>query len=122
MAPTTIIERTAPVVVPRAHTSATSRSRLPWFLRVPILVVLNLGIKSMLWSAALNFLVPELGAISKIPSDTDVWSLYSPAARLAMNAATIGMNWYFDYDCKSGHVSASRFGRQLTVQSTMSRP
>jgi hypothetical protein len=99
MAPTTIIERSEPNVVPRAH-AATARSRLPWFLRVPILIVLNLGIKSMLWSAALNFLVPELGAISRVPSETDVWSLYSPAARLAMNAATIGMNWYFDYDCK----------------------
>jgi hypothetical protein len=99
MAPTTIIQRSEPNVVPRAHT-APARSRLPWFLRVPILVVLNLGIKSMLWTAAQNFLTPELGAISKIPSEEDVWSLYSPAARLAMNVATITMNWYFDYDCK----------------------
>jgi hypothetical protein len=100
MPATKLIDRTEPVVVPRAHTTASVRSRLPWFLRVPILVVLNAGIRSMLWTAALNFLVPELGRISKIPTEEDFWSLYSPAARIAMNAATIGMNWYFDYDCK----------------------
>jgi hypothetical protein len=99
MAPTTIIQRSEPNVVPRAHT-APARSRLPWFLRVPILVVLNLGIKSMLWTAAQNVLAPELGAISKIPTDEDVWSVYSPFARLAMNTATIAMNWWFNYDCK----------------------
>lgn len=99
MAPTKAIERSEPTVIPRAH--APVRSRLPVFLRVPILVVLSLGIKSMLWSAALNFLAPELGAISKVPSETDMWSLYSPPARLAMNIATMTMNWYLNYDCKS---------------------
>jgi hypothetical protein len=101
MSATKLIDRTEPVVVPRAHTTVTTKSRLPWFLRVPILVVLNSGIRSVLWTAAMSFLVPELGRISRVPSDEDFWSLYSPAARLAMNTATIGMNWYFDYDCKS---------------------
>jgi hypothetical protein len=100
MSSTQLIDRTEPMVVPRAHTTVNVRSRLPWFLRVPILLVLNLGIKTMLWSAAGNFLVPELGRISKIPTEEDVWSLYSPAARIAMNAATIAMNWYFNYDCE----------------------
>ncbi|EAT77882.1 hypothetical protein HBI56_192340 [Parastagonospora nodorum] len=98
MSATKLIDRTEPVVVPRAHTTVTTKSRLPWFLRVPILVVLNSGIRSVLWTAAMSFLVPELGRISRVPSDEDFWSLYSPAARLAMNTATIGMDWYFDYD------------------------
>jgi len=101
MSATQLIDRTEPVVVPRAHTTVTTKSRLPWFLRVPILVVLNSGIRSMLWTAAMNYLTPELGVVSKEPSDEDFWSLYSPAARLAMNTATIAMNWFFDYDCKS---------------------
>ncbi|OAK93787.1 hypothetical protein IQ06DRAFT_330528 [Phaeosphaeriaceae sp. SRC1lsM3a] len=96
MAPIKLIERSEPTFIPRAH--APARSRLPGFLRVPILVVLSFGIKSMLWSAALNFLAPELGAISKVPSETDMWSLYSPPARLVMNIATMTMNWYLNYD------------------------
>lgn len=96
MPPTKVIERSEPTVIPRAH--APVRSRLPVFLRVPILVVLNLGIKSMLWSAALNFLAPELGAVSKVPRETDMWSFYSPPARVVMNIATMTMNWYLHYD------------------------
>ncbi|KAH7070654.1 hypothetical protein BKA63DRAFT_82412 [Paraphoma chrysanthemicola] len=91
-----LIDRTEPTVIPRAH--ATTRSRLPPILRIPILLVLNLGLKSALWSFASNFLNPELGAISKVPSEADFWSLYSPGARLLMNGATIWMNWYFNYD------------------------
>ncbi|KAF1919227.1 hypothetical protein BDU57DRAFT_545934 [Ampelomyces quisqualis] len=97
MAPTKVIERTEPVVAPRVHTAGV-RSRLPAILRVPILVFLNLSIRTMLWSVAENFLVPELGAISKVPAEDDVWSPYSPPARMAMNILTITMNWYFDYD------------------------
>ncbi|KAL5113360.1 hypothetical protein ACEQ8H_008764 [Pleosporales sp. CAS-2024a] len=97
MSATAPMARTRPVVAPRAHT-ATARSRLPWLLRVPILVVLHASIRSMLWTGALNFLVPELGRISKVPTEEDFWSLYSPAARIAMNAATVGLNWYFNYD------------------------
>ncbi|KAH8708572.1 hypothetical protein GQ44DRAFT_715228 [Phaeosphaeriaceae sp. PMI808] len=96
MASGKLIDRTAPVVIPRAH--ATARSRLPSLLRVPILMVLNLGLKTALWSFASNFLTPELGAISKVPDENDLWSLYSPGARLSMNTGTILMNWYFEYD------------------------
>jgi hypothetical protein len=103
MAPTKLIERTEPVVAPRAHT-ANVRSRLPPFLPLPMLVFLNLSIRTMLWSVAENFLVPELGAISKVPTVDEVWSFYSPPARMAMNILTIAMNWYFDYDGKPQHI------------------
>jgi hypothetical protein len=122
MASTKLTDRTEPHVVPRAHTTAV-RSRLPWYLRVPILVVLNSGIKTLLWSFALNFLAPELGIISRIPQETDLWSVYSPAARLGMHAAIIGMNWYFQYDCEfffSRRVCCW-VGADSGVQSTMSR-
>lgn len=98
MSSTTLIDREAPVVVPRGHASV--RSRLPSGLRVPILVVLNLGINMALWEFTSNFLTPELGAVSKVPSEADVFSLYSPGARLAMRALTIWMTWYLHYDCK----------------------
>jgi hypothetical protein len=93
-----LTDRTEPTVIPRAH--ASTRSRLPSILRIPILLVLNLGLKSALWSFVSNFLNPELGAISKVPSEADFWSLYSPGARLIMNGATFWMNWYLNYDCK----------------------
>lgn len=94
MAPTKLTDRASPAVV--THTPA--RSRLPPILRIPILVVLNLGINTALWSFVSNFLSPELGAISKVPSEGDVWSLYSPGARLGMRILTVWMTWYFNYD------------------------
>lgn len=89
MAPTKLTTRGEPV-----------RSRLPPLLRVPILVVLSLGLNTALWSFVSNFLTPELGAISKIPNEGDFYSFYSPLARLAIKIATISMTWYFNYDCK----------------------
>jgi hypothetical protein len=97
MAPTKLIERTEPNVVPRAH---TTRSRLPWPLRVFILTALNFGLKIVMWGAVQNFLVEELGEHSKEPVDGDMWSFYSPPARLALNGAIVCMNWYFQYDCE----------------------
>ncbi|KAF2824628.1 hypothetical protein CC86DRAFT_353077 [Ophiobolus disseminans] len=93
-----LTDRTAPTVVPRAHVTTPHRSRLPAVLKVPILIVLNFGLRTALWSVVSNFLNPELGAVSKVPSEADFWSLYSPGARLLMNAFTNGMNWYFNYD------------------------
>jgi hypothetical protein len=103
MASSRLIDRTEPVVIPRAHATPTMRSRLSSPLRVLILIVLNSGLKSALWSFALNFLNPELGAISKVPDEADLFSLslYSPIARVIMNIGTICMNWYFNYDCKN---------------------
>jgi hypothetical protein len=99
MAPTAVIEREAPHVVPNA-TRAPVRSRLPTALRVPILISLNMGINMLLWEFIANFLRPELGAVSKVPSEDDVTSFYSPVARIAMRFLTVWMTWYFNYDCK----------------------
>lgn len=98
MAPTKLTDRAEPAVVSHTHTPV--RSRLPSLLRVPILVVLNLGINTALWSFVSNFLTPELGAVSKVPNEADLFSLYSPGARLGMRIFTIWMTWYFNYDCK----------------------
>lgn len=93
-----VIDRTEPTVIPRTHTPM--RSRLPPVLRVPILFILNLGISTVLWSLASNFLNPELGAISRVPKEDDLITFYSPLARLAMRLATTWMTWYFNYDGK----------------------
>ncbi|RYO07648.1 hypothetical protein AA0121_g11668 [Alternaria tenuissima] len=98
MAPTAVIERQAPDVVPNATTRAPVRSRLPTALRVPILISLNMGINMLLWEFTANFLKPELGAVSKVPNEDDVTSFYSPVARIAMRFLTVWMTWYFNYD------------------------
>ncbi|KAL6702558.1 hypothetical protein ACN47E_001555 [Coniothyrium glycines] len=96
MAPSTLTDREAPAVV--SHPHLTARSRLPRGVRLPLLIVLNLCINTALWEFVSNFLSPELGAVSKIPSEDDVFSFYSPIARLAMRVLTIWMTWYFNYD------------------------
>ena len=121
MAPTAVIEREAPDVVPQAH--APMRSRLPTALRVPILISLNMGINALLWEFTSNFLSPELGAVSKVPNEDDVTSLYSPAARIAMRWLTVCMTWYFNYDCESrAPEELSTRIMANSAQSTMSRP
>lgn len=121
MAPTAAIEREAPAVVPQAH--APVRSRLPTALRVPILISLNMGINALLWEFTSNFLTPELGAVSKVPNEDDVTSLYSPTARIAMRWLTVCMTWYFSYDCKPTAPDQVRSRTMAnSAQSTMSRP
>ena len=117
MAPTAVIERQAPDVVPNATTRAPVRSRLPTALRVPILISLNMGINMLLWEFTANFLKPELGAVSKVPNEDDVTSFYSPVARIAMRFLTVWMTWYFNYDCKSHHFCYRERVRHLIVSS-----
>lgn len=92
-----IIERDEPTVIPAR---GSRRTRLPAPLRVPILVVLNLGINALLWETASNFLSPELGYVSKAPTDVDAYSLYSPVARLITKVLTIYATWAVGYDCE----------------------
>lgn len=81
---------------------APVRSRLPGRVKLPLLLVLNLCINGALWEFVSNLLNPELGAISKIPSEDDIFSFYSPLARLAMRVLTVWMTWFFSYDCMFG--------------------
>lgn len=93
-----IIERDEPIVVPAR---GPRRSRLPAPLRVPILVVLNLGINALLWQTAANFLPSELGFVSKAPTtDDDLYGLYSPVARLITKILTVYATWAVGYDCE----------------------
>lgn len=92
-----MMERDEATVIPAR---GPRRSRLPGPLRVPILVVLNLGINTLLWETVAKFLSPELGFVSKIPRDDDAYSLYSPVARLAIKILTIYATWAVGYDCE----------------------
>lgn len=96
MAPPTVIERTSPAVVP-AGVPPLRRSRLPTYLRLPILLVLNLGISSVLRAYSENLLGPELGAISKSTADRD---LATPALLLVYKIFVIVLGWQLNYDCK----------------------
>jgi hypothetical protein len=90
----TIIDRTEPTVVPAP--APRRSSRVPRVLRVPMIVVLNLGINALLWEGASMFLTPELGAVSKVPTEGDLWT--GPVARLAMKIVTIWSTWAVGYD------------------------
>lgn len=92
-----IIERDEATVIPAR---GLRRSRLPAPLRVPILVVLNLGINTLLWQTAAQFIPPELGYVSRVPTDDDVYTLYSPVARLITKILTLYATWAVGYDCK----------------------
>ncbi|KAF3006620.1 hypothetical protein E8E13_007561 [Curvularia kusanoi] len=90
-----VIERDEPTVIPAR---GPRRSRLPAPLRVPILIVLNLGIKVLLWQTVANLLPPELGFVSKAPTDLNAYSLYSPYARLVTRILTVHATWALGYD------------------------
>lgn len=92
-----IIERDEATVIPAR---GPRRSRLPAPLRVPILVVLNLGINTLLWQTVAQFIPPELGYVSRVPTDGDVYTLYSPVARLITKILTLYATWAVGYDCK----------------------
>jgi hypothetical protein len=92
-----IIERDEATVIPAR---GPRRSRLPGPLKVAVLLVLNLGINSLLWQAASNFLPPELGYVSKVPTEDDKFALTGPIARLAIKIATLYATWAAGYDCK----------------------
>jgi hypothetical protein len=96
MASPRLTDRTEPVVVRRAPQTPTMRSRLSAPLRIFILMVLNGFLKASLWSFASNFVPPELGAVTKVPTEGSSW--YSAEARLLINLGTILLNWYFGYD------------------------
>ncbi|KAH8625987.1 hypothetical protein IG631_19866 [Alternaria alternata] len=122
MAPTAVIERQAPDVVPNATTRAPVRSRLPTALRVPILISLNMGINMLLWEFTANFLKPELGAVSKVPNEDDVTSFYSPVARIAMRFLTVWMTWYFNYDSLTAAANISIEVLSFAVPTYLLRP
>lgn len=92
-----LISRDAPSVIPAR---GPRRSRLPGPLKVAILFVLNLGINSLLWQATASFLPPELGYVSKVPTEEDKFALTGPVARLAIKVATLYATWAVGYDCR----------------------
>ncbi|KAF1972017.1 hypothetical protein BU23DRAFT_469597 [Bimuria novae-zelandiae CBS 107.79] len=91
-------DRPPPTVVPRT----SRRARLPAFVRLPMLIILNIGLQSALWTGALNFLDPELGAVSKVPlpagAEEGFEQLSEPIARLATKVALISVAWQLRYD------------------------
>lgn len=97
MAPSKITDRTSLAVIPTS-TPPVRASRLPTYLRLPILLVLNLGISSALWTYAAQFLGNELGVVSRqtIPDD-----ILTPTVRLLYKIGVIWAGWWLKYDCKT---------------------
>ncbi|ORY01170.1 hypothetical protein BCR34DRAFT_575038 [Clohesyomyces aquaticus] len=94
MAPSRVISRAEPVVVPNGVTSPPLRaSRLPSSLRFPIVVVLSFSIRSMLLSTAANFLGEELGNISRREDDP-----YRVGGFLAYKVLVLWAGWHLNYD------------------------
>lgn len=96
MAPSKITDRTSPAVIPKG-TPPLKASRLPPQLRLPILLVLNLGLHSIFLTLTTNFLGEELGPVSKRGDDA---AIIAPAARLVYKVAVIWLGWRLNYDCE----------------------
>ena len=96
MAPTKLIEREAPAVVTsNATVSQRTASRLPPVLRFPVLLALTFFIRAALWQLTTDYLGQELGAHSKIESDT-----YNVVAHLAYRVGLLWFTWKANYDCE----------------------
>jgi len=94
---TKIIDRTSPAVIP-AGTPPMRASRLPPYLRLPVLLVLNLGISTAFWSYASPFLGNELGSVSKLPHEENN---LAPWVRVLYKFGVIYAGWWLRYDCKA---------------------
>jgi hypothetical protein len=73
-------------------------SRLPPYLRLPILLMLNIGFSLTFWSYASPFLGGELGAISKRPEEEHDLAV---GVRLLYKFGVIWAGWWLRYDCKT---------------------
>lgn len=93
-------DRPPPTVIPRA----SRRARLPSFVRLPMLIILNICLQSALWTGAENVLSPELGAVSKVPrpgqDQEGFGELTEPVVRLVSKIALVSVAWALRYDCK----------------------
>jgi hypothetical protein len=94
-------DRPPPTVVPRA----SRRARLPSFVRLPLLIILNICLQSALWTGAENVLSHELGAVSKVPRPAQeqdgFGELTEPVVRLVSKIALVAVAWELRYDCKT---------------------
>jgi hypothetical protein len=107
-----ILARAPPAVIP-AGTPPMRASRLPPYLRLPILFVLNVGISLAFWEYVTSFLGHELGAISKVPQGQHELTPYerehapyehhhlAPFVRLLYKFMVIWAGWWLRYDCKA---------------------
>lgn len=91
--------RPPPTVVPRP----SARTRLPAFARLPLLIFLNLALRTALWTAVDNVLGHELGTVSKhaLPGGDDIADLREPLSRLATTVGLISVAWQLRYDCEN---------------------
>ncbi|KAK7183225.1 uncharacterized protein CC84DRAFT_1092114 [Paraphaeosphaeria sporulosa] len=91
-------DRPPPTVVPRA----SRRARLPSFVRLPMLIILNICLQSALWTGAENVLSHELGAVSKVPrpgqEQEGFGELTEPIVRLVSKIALVSVAWKLRYD------------------------
>lgn len=103
-------DRPPPTVIPRT----SRRARLPAFVRLPMLIILNTCLQSALWAAAENVLQPELGAISKHPqpvlAEEGFAELTEPVVRLGTKIALISVAWQLRYDCKTRWMFSNQKG------------
>ncbi|KAF2680320.1 hypothetical protein K458DRAFT_345354 [Lentithecium fluviatile CBS 122367] len=89
------MDRPPPAVIPSGTPPA--RRRMPTWLRLPILLCLNLFLTMTLWSYAAPFMGHELGAISKVPGQEE-FALLTPIPRLAYKIGVICTGWWLSYD------------------------
>ncbi|KAF2183059.1 hypothetical protein K469DRAFT_584140 [Zopfia rhizophila CBS 207.26] len=93
MAPSKVTDRAEPAVVTSGAAPPLRASRLPPRLRIPILVVLSLSLRSALLPIATSFLGEELGNISKKEDD-----LLLGLFHLAYKILVLWLGWTVNYD------------------------
>jgi hypothetical protein len=94
MAPSKVIDRTSPAVIPTGAPPIKT-ARLHPFLRLFLLVALNSIITTILWTSTTEFLGNELGTVHK-PEQ----GLVEAMARLFYKIGAVWAGWWLSYDCK----------------------
>ncbi|KAF2020556.1 hypothetical protein BU24DRAFT_416226 [Aaosphaeria arxii CBS 175.79] len=96
MPPTRLTDREPPAVVTNSTKGATAplrKSRLPVYLRLPLLVSLSLIIRSTLWTFASDLTQNELGFVSKRESETS-----AVVSHLAFKVLLLWAGWALKLD------------------------
>ncbi|KAI9836729.1 MAG: hypothetical protein M1837_003261 [Sclerophora amabilis] len=81
------------VAAPTPNATPTSLSRLPHYLRFPLLIFANLVLSSALYSLASDYTAGDLGSVSR---SFDAW--WEVTALIGWRAAELAVGWLNNYD------------------------
>lgn len=77
-----------------APTQPSAASRLPWFAKLPLAIVMSLTLNTVLYTALADFAGYELAAVSR--TYTENWQV---AGLLGWKVTEVTLGWWAGYDC-----------------------